>query len=161
MFFGAPFEILYPAFPVTSPQTSFFPAQNSSKFVSPASSIVSALFAHSFAEECEPSPAFSIACALFAQNMGVWGSKQNSDSLTPLFSSACIFPNSKNFRTAAQIRPTSSPCCFAAAATSALQYSSMSTPKPLHLDMPLRLDMNEQIECAFTLASRFYTHPHV
>src|SRR5262245_23369823 len=29
------------------------------------------------------------------------------------------------------------------------------TTKPLHLDM------NEQIECAFTLASRFYTDPHV
>jgi len=33
--------------------------------------------------------------------------------------------------------------------------------KPLHLDMPLRLDMNEQIECAYTLASRFYTDPSV
>jgi choline monooxygenase len=31
----------------------------------------------------------------------------------------------------------------------------MSTTKPL------RLDMNEQIECAFTLASRFYTDPHI
>jgi len=33
--------------------------------------------------------------------------------------------------------------------------------KPLHLDMPLRLDINEQIECAYTLASRFYTDPAV
>jgi choline monooxygenase len=33
--------------------------------------------------------------------------------------------------------------------------------KPLHLDMPLRLDINEQIECAYTLASRFYTDPTV
>jgi len=31
----------------------------------------------------------------------------------------------------------------------------MSTTKPL------RLDMNEKIECAFTLASRFYTDPHI
>jgi choline monooxygenase len=39
--------------------------------------------------------------------------------------------------------------------SSALQYFRMSTSKPL------RLDMNEQIECAFTLASRFYTDPAV
>src|SRR5262249_36645337 len=50
---------------------------------------------------------------------------------------------------------------MATLAPPALQYSSMSTPKPLHFDMPLRLDMNEQIECAFTLASRFYTDPHI
>jgi len=42
----------------------------------------------------------------------------------------------------------------------ALKYLPMNT-KPLHLDMPLRLDINEQIECAFTLASRFYTDPTV
>jgi choline monooxygenase len=38
---------------------------------------------------------------------------------------------------------------------SALKYLPMNTTKPLHLDM------NEQIECAFTLASRFYTDPTV
>jgi choline monooxygenase len=32
---------------------------------------------------------------------------------------------------------------------------AMSSTKPLHLDM------HEQIECAFTLASRFYTDPHI
>ena len=37
----------------------------------------------------------------------------------------------------------------------------MSSTKPPQLDTPLRLDMNEQIECAFTLASRFYTDPTV
>ena len=31
----------------------------------------------------------------------------------------------------------------------------MSSTKPLHIDM------HEQIECAFTLASRFYTDPAV
>lgn len=43
---------------------------------------------------------------------------------------------------------------------SALEYLPMNT-KPFGVDMPLRLDMNEQIECAFTLASRFYTDPTV
>src|SRR5207302_8378118 len=42
----------------------------------------------------------------------------------------------------------------------ALKYLPMNT-KPPHLDMPLRLDINEQIECAYTLASRFYTDPTV
>jgi choline monooxygenase len=37
----------------------------------------------------------------------------------------------------------------------ALKYSAMTTTKPLHLDV------NEQIECAFTLASRFYTDPTI
>src|SRR5215471_1678920 len=44
---------------------------------------------------------------------------------------------------------------FAASTSSALKYSVMSSPKPLHLDM------NEQIECAYTLASRFYTDQHI
>ena len=33
--------------------------------------------------------------------------------------------------------------------------------KPLAVDAPLHLDVNEQIECAFTLASKFYTDPHI
>jgi phenylpropionate dioxygenase-like ring-hydroxylating dioxygenase large terminal subunit len=33
--------------------------------------------------------------------------------------------------------------------------------KPLAIDAPLHLDVNEQIECAFTLASKFYTDPHI
>jgi choline monooxygenase len=33
--------------------------------------------------------------------------------------------------------------------------------KPLAIDAPLHLDVNEQIECAFTLASNFYTDPHI
>jgi choline monooxygenase len=35
------------------------------------------------------------------------------------------------------------------------------TTKPLHPLQPLHLDVNQQIECAHTLASRFYTDPHI
>ncbi len=67
--------------------------------------------------------------------------------------------------------PVQEPCSFAfrsgsrlVTRHSPLSYATvlaMSTTKPLRPDMPLSLDMNDQIECAFTLASRFYTDPHI